>query len=728
VPVRRYNATSARTLAVYLASLDNPEQGLCHNPRAPRPIIKTSATVSSRKGSITDDKGSAGKGDRTGRQGNDDPKAEHRPANPSQNSFSADVVETRERKEKRRSSGSRSGSVEDVLDEHTTTDHRSFVQNVFGTVAFKMLEWLTPRSLDILAKTERNGENKDLEPTKPPDLTRSASINSETAPNPPRKKEESEEVPPKIAPTKQFGDKSDKTAGQIATAPQNPPPSKPVATITTDAKPNSFIDSKLASHPPIASSPISAPRKRSEPSESQLSKGILNFSAPPKASDGTPETKPLSRERSLSKPKRRISQQNMITSPKMRVTETVPIHPIQTKLGRDDIASKSRNPKVHEERTLSPKEEPEEVEDLEKTPKKSSTHSPLGLTKELALPQSLSRLSIETIELVCDILQLDGTLENHALYPPKIDKRLKRRRSNAIIPIRQTNHPTHSRYPSSLRRQWQSFIEQAFFDVLCKPESLLLSFSNEEQKLFDTQTIWYLMLRMTRVAPSLVFDSLWNVAGTLFRPPKKLENTYDWAKESPSPGAVSTKALSNSEAAQVMNICLHALVAAAPLVFDARQLANMSRIRSYGLTTLGRENSSALEPVTLCLQYDDAFTNDLAVRLARRIFAAIPTRRRYAELLELQQEIRSEEKREPDVLESILSTLKFLDLGSPPTLNFPDDERDLHEKRVPTLILDWARTVLLQDWEGAAIVPSDGPFGGALAMMASICKRPSLLL
>ena len=72
--------------------------------------------------------------------------------------------------------------------------------------------------------------------------------------------------------------------------------------------------------------------------------------------------------------------------------------------------------------------------------------------------------------------------------------------------------------------------------------------------------------------------------------------------------------------------------------------------------------------------------------------------------------------------------MKFLDLGSPPTLNFPDEERDLHEKRVPTLILDWARTVLLQDWEGAAIVPSDGPFGGALAMMASICKRPSLLL
>jgi hypothetical protein len=73
-------------------------------------------------------------------------------------------------------------------------------------------------------------------------------------------------------------------------------------------------------------------------------------------------------------------------------------------------------------------------------------------------------------------------------------------------------------------------------------------------------------------------------------------------------------------------------------------------------------------------------------------------------------------------LETVLGTLKFLDLGTPPVISFPDGERDLHEKRVPTLILDWARTVMLQDWEGAAQVPSDGPFGGALATMAAICK------
>lgn len=35
-PIRRYNTTSARTLAIYLASQDNPERGLCPGLRQPR--------------------------------------------------------------------------------------------------------------------------------------------------------------------------------------------------------------------------------------------------------------------------------------------------------------------------------------------------------------------------------------------------------------------------------------------------------------------------------------------------------------------------------------------------------------------------------------------------------------------------------------------------------------------------------------------------------------------
>jgi len=331
------------------------------------------------------------------------------------------------------------------------------------------------------------------------------------------------------------------------------------------------------------------------------------------------------------------------------------------------------------------------------------------------LPQSMILLSIESINFLCDVMQDGGMSEKHLLQPESIESSSKRVRDGLPLPLALNSTPPFS---TQYTDQWKTFIEQSFFDVLGKPDSLLKSFSDEQSKLLDSQTIWYLMLRLTRVSPSLVFDSLWSTTGTLFRPPKQLEDVYEWAKDHKS---YSRKAVSNNDAARVVSICLHALVAAAPLVSDARQMGNMSRIRSYGLAMLGRENSS-LEPVNLCLAYEDAFANEPAFRLARRLFAAIPTRRRFTELLVLQKGTRDGGVLEPDVLATVLESLKFLDLGTAPIIYFPDDERDLHEKRVPTLIIDWARAVMLQEWEGSAEVPNDGPFGGALAMMAAICK------
>jgi hypothetical protein len=617
----------------------------------------------------------------------------------------------------------RTSNVHD-LDEHLTIDHRSFVQNVFGTVAFKMLEWLTPRNLRILARSEVKDNVPGEECTISSALSQPPSAIQNAIPDTSAKVERRGDAPEAPLDAQSEVHDNKPAYGSIPMS-QRVTSSKSVAAVTGETKATAFVDPRPVSSPTTTPVPIPNHRKWPEPTESQLPKGILNVSTSPKAAETVSDIRPLSRDRSNSKPKRRMSRPSMVTSPTMRVGQLAPVHTLQAQPIRETASTKPKAHDTHESDKLSSKDDRHEAPEVGKTlrsPSKETSETiqrpPL---KNVALPQSLSRLSIEAIEFICDILQLHNTCENHFLQPRKIDESLKRGQNHAVHLKRASGHLGSSSYPTSLKCQWRSFIEQGFFDTLCKPESLLHSFRNEEKSLFDTQTLWYLMLRMTRVAPSLVFDSLWNAAGTLFRPPEKLESTYDWAKETASPGAVSNKAVSSIDAAQIINICLHALIAAAPLVSDARQLANMSRIRSYGLTTLGREQSPALEPVALCLHYDDAFTNDLALRLARRLFAAVPTRRRYAELLELQQDIRRGEKREPDILETILDTLKYPDLDKSTMLNFPNDERELHEKRVPTLILDWARTVMLQDWEASAEVPSDGSFGGALAIISAIC-------
>lgn len=714
-PVRRYNATSARTLAIFLASQDNPERGLCRNPSVdlPFPPICKSAKLP-RKTPLTTESKSVSNGHAflsSVQNGTDDGSKTVR-------LFKASSSKEDDGNDAKTNNASipeisktQSVLVRSGLEERPVMDHRSFVQNVFGTVAFKMVEWLTPRNLELMA---RSGDRNPM---------RSAGDTANSIPLPPHTVENIPET------------KNDrKTAGQEIqpvlcaepdvqeNEPAKPLPSKTRSTrksippTTGEVKATGLTDSKLSSSFSASHTTNSNLRRRTEAGDPPNPKGILSLS--PKT-EGTPDIRPLSRDILPTMPKKKSSRQNVITSPQSQASERSPTHEIKTSSDEGLPAPKSSVPRasLKEERPLDPKERPE-VENKPET-KASRTPTPVSI-QDVTLPQSLSRLSIEIIDLVCDILQTDDTDEKHFLQPQRIYESLKRRQNNAIVLKRRPSPETSSGYPTSLRNQWHSFIQQGFFDVLCKPDSLLRSFSNDDMRLFDTQTIWYLMLRMTRVAPSLVLDSLWNVAGTLFLPPEKLEPISDWAKESQSQKAVSNKSVSNFEAAQVLNICLHALVAAVPLVTDARQLANMSRIRSYGLTMLGRDASS-LEPASLCLQYEDAFSDELAMRLARRLFAAVPTRRRYGELLELHN-LRNDGKREPDILDTVLASLKFLDLGTPSILNFQDSERDFHEKRVPTLILDWARTVMLQDWEGTAEVPSDGSLGGALAMIAAICK------
>ncbi|KAG4431131.1 hypothetical protein IFR05_013388 [Cadophora sp. M221] len=617
-----------------------------------------------------------------------------------------------------------------ILEDPVNTDPRSFVQNVFGTVAFKMVEWLTPRNLATYAQFQRN-ERAEQSNTLDTQGQQSGEVEinlSKSAQNPANVLSDTDSD---IAIAfKSERPKSIYTPDLEGLPPPPPPPvvpkSQPIISKdvpSQEAPHNTVPESKPQVNSVTRSTPGSNRRKKSDMSEPPNPKGILT--KPQKSMDAANDPMSSPPTNLASMPKHKIPRQTLITSPKMHMSEfSSPVHEIKempTKAALESFEA----PKAMDNDQPSRSQEPSDTQTSQVIKSKELQISEPQPAKNVLLPQSLSLLSIESINFLCDIMQDDGMSEKHLLRPESIEGSSIRIRDAPPFPFPRNSTSRRPSFPSRITNQWKVFIEQSFFDVLGKPDSLLKSFTDEEAKLLDSQTIWYLMLRLTRVSPSLVFDSLWSVTGTLFRPPKQLEDAYEWAKDDRS---YSRKAVSDKDAAWVVSICLHALVAAAPSVSDARQMGNMSRIRSYGLAMLGRESSS-LEPVDLCLAYEDAFTNEPAFRLARRLFAAIPTRRRFTELLDLQKGTQNGDALDSDVLEMVLESLKFLDLGSTPIIYFTDDERDLHEKRVPTLIIDWARAVMLQEWQGSAEVPNDGPFGGALAMMAAIYKsRKSLLL
>ncbi|KAK2771475.1 hect domain protein [Colletotrichum kahawae] len=723
-PIRRYNTTSARTLAVYLASQDNPETGLCPNlkpskeppaavnslifspnPAAPAftdPFSKRPSTPKEprrrKSGSAVRVNGECSNSNKasTDAEGNGRPGSAHN-----------------ERSHFDASTGTAQIPVK-VTERPISKDYRSFAANVFGSVAFKMLEWLTPAGLDAMSQ-------------------KVAALEADAAPSPGR-----EEL---------F--RSQKPSGQ----------STPIQAIS----PVIYADTKDQNNlpePTVEQGPDAALEQASEK---------LHASNPtmPNSRPGKPKRSSSARVRANSKPKRKLSLEPYPTSsysedvtsglmsPRVngsqhekppRPPKASHINPYaipeipSTPSFFDNVPSQNRpvmivqepesiskpaltNGEVHSEAPKAESENPPQPEPV-------GTEAPVDDCKKVEepvemsmadslFPQSLTSLNVEVVDLLCDILQDDGTSELHLLDPAKITSTYSGLKDR---PKMQRKRTSRGNYPKRLRRQWKLFIEQTLFNILSDPQSLVSSFVKDDE-LLDSHTIWYCMLRLTRVAPSLVFHSLWLAAGSLFGAPKSLQSL-----RSPTTRVFRReRSLANVEAGQLLSICLHALVAAAPLITDSRTLFDMSRIRSNGLTLAG-SGALARQPAWLCLLYDDAFSNELALRLARRLFAAISARKCFADMVAQDDDIDDDEK-ELDALRPLLTQLDSLngDLASNPELE--QLERAGHETRVSTLLLDWAKTVLLQEWDGKPEISCDGSFGGALSLIAAMYqKRQSLLI
>ncbi|KAI1004645.1 hypothetical protein K3495_g3569 [Podosphaera aphanis] len=681
-PVRRYNATSARTLAFYMMSTDNPEKALCfHTPEVRPPSKNTS--IKTKNLPLGDN--------------NELPAKGHVKA---KSSTAAPAVKS--------SFISRQGlSTEDAWNEEieaklatmgetTTTDHRSFVQNLFETVTFRMTEWLTPRYLDSLVGSHNSMESS---PAAGISLT-SENISDSSKPqgesiDPENKKNQSE---------KGCETKDSRFVQKNGTDVKSVLPH-------TDSRSSDDAISRRE-NPSSSEQPSAFDDSKSEP-EKSLHIDITNDR--PVSTNYSPVSEEIS-------PKKVPTRSSQIPLVDIRGQGDMPI-PLSSTPQVTKIQFTSRNWNLAEE--------------VETDQSKKECISPMSRENPLEaslkevdrLPQSLGAFTIEIIEFMCSTLQRDGTCEKHNLHPQNISETLKQNLLISHSRNRLRRNPSFQNkifYPNSGRQRWKAFIEQSFFNVLGQSVSLLHTFSDEDKKLVDSQTIWYLMLQMTRVAPTIVFNCLWDVAGELFKPPIRLENVCQLDKDFSFQGSSSKRALSGLDAARIVNICLHALIAASPLVEDFRQFGYISQIRSFGRALVPYENTP--EAVTLCLQYEDIFTDTLAIRLARRLFAAIPSRRKFSELLKF-QDSQNSEKQEPDILETILNTFEFFQPSNQPILVFSEINQTIHKERVPSLILDWARAVMLHDWNRSAVVSSDGPFGGALATIAAIHKyRNSLLI
>ncbi|PKS11389.1 hypothetical protein jhhlp_003152 [Lomentospora prolificans] len=578
---------------------------------------------------------------------------------------------------------------------------------MFGTVAFKMLEWLTPHGLDNLTKKvqalsaategEPLAERKD--PAPPRSRSRADSAISGSSPS--RKDKTTMRVDDSPAQTREnsgakpAASSKPKSARRNSNAKVRAASTKPIRRLSTDP----FVPNAPAEDAPTLVSPrisgmhpekLPRPPKTTQASTREIS---LVPPSPGGSSDDAESDKPVQDDQDH-------GEENM-TSPDDSAEEDTP--------GSHDTESESEDDVLRMDPAVSgkPKDHSVLIEDPETEDPENDTET--SIVDTALLPQSLNRLNFEIVEFLFSVLREDSTFESPIAHTRGGSWQLQAGKYKRI-PI------TPQPYPMPMKVEWKRFVDQSIFYVMSDPHALVRSFTRDG-KLVDSRHLWRCMVRLTDAAPSIVFHSLWLASANLFTLPKPFtpghfSNSKSLLK--------SQKPLSNADAACLVSICLHALAAAAPEVNSRAALFDMSRLRSSGVALSG--NGGPRLPTSLCLQYDDTFSNDLALRLAKRLFTALVARKHFATLAEFEGN-GHETTEESNVLGPLLSQMDFLNSdaeigqGSSPM-----------PQALPILLLDWARAVIMQEWDGQAVFNPDSAFGGAMLFIETMYERKQELL
>ncbi|KAF4335342.1 ubiquitin ligase [Fusarium beomiforme] len=692
-----------RTLAIYLASQDDPEKGLCPFLRKSRepPAAFANLMFSTRSPSPSHpdhNRASVATSPSARKERLSRPRAPSLSSQDALTSSTSDTFSSTRAPSTAaatctpQSKDHRSASHIRLIEAPMSKDHRSFAANLFGTVAFKMLEWLTPRSVAAMADKISNLDLVvDSDPSQDPANSARMTISSDIESTAPDEPDTTDSKTVAVQPHGNDMNESSYTSKSARTSNGSVP--KPRKSTTPKHRRRSTDSTNIAK-----TGDNMKPTKTSPVNGHMHEKSVRPRNNKSLSGRGVPEVpfKPGFFE-NVTKP---AAQPFSPTSPS-NVSETEPVGEVRSRDDENCGHTRIDNVQI--------------TKNLDAALQVTSSHD-----LEDILPQALSQLDVILIDFICDVYEEDGTTdpvvisasESSHPYSKPVDERKHLHRRSVSRTVRS-------------KKQWLRFNNQTLFNVLMDPQLTVQSFTHDG-KLYDSQTLWYCFHRLSRVASSLVFHSLWLAAGRLFVPPQNLKS-HKSSKDSEKRLQKHIRPLSDLDAGYLMSICMHALVAAAPAAQDSRTLYEMSRVRSNGMTLAGG-SATARQSSSRYLDYDDTFSNDLAIRLARRLFCAITARRRFAKNTNINDLSPGTENTHVDILQPLVDQLDFLSTGSASVLEFPPSERLLHETRVPTVLLDWARTILLNEWDDRADFAMDGPFGGALSFIETLHANRNLLL
>jgi hypothetical protein len=301
-------------------------------------------------------------------------------------------------------------------------------------------------------------------------------------------------------------------------------------------------------------------------------------------------------------------------------------------------------------------------------------------------------------------------------------------------------------------RPTKPFVNRSMFFTLSDPETLLMSFRDNENKAYENSPLPH--LNSTRLIHAfrdwnrrngaLIFDSLWIAVEALFRPPPELDvqksprlkpsRKQALTSEPPGPSCSAEnprtlpgRYLSDEAAAHIVMICIHALTSLVSVGWP-HTWVQLRKFRSWGIILPDAPPHTDFTGrfVDPWLSIIDELEYEPALRLADRLVRGIGARMCFEQILAtLGRNDHHPSDAEHPVVESRLLEVLIKHLGevesnalakkskTKTNLDYTEDPG----WTVTATFMEWLRTIIIKKWDGKAEVNRWDSIGAALTLM-----------
>ncbi|KAJ6095667.1 hypothetical protein N7486_006413 [Penicillium sp. IBT 16267x] len=723
-PYRRYTELSARTLACYLASLDDAESGLCCNtPKIPSELtVHDYDRISQQRSRAIQAQAAAAAAAAEEQssflRGQD-------PDNGSASKQQADEykpVGSFNGVDDAGSASSPSGYPSayyfqdlDYAAEQPLKDPKSFTQNLFDTISLRMVEWLPlrrttdsfqPKSKQSMLQPgtelshpgkEHESQHKDVEKAKPNNDKPTPSLLSNPHPRTP----------------------SSRASGTQASAVELKFQNQHVKRLSLtemdnwrqttrsgleEKKKPEYTNRKVSMNSHIASSDFaSMPSPPALKHRPQKHRGRIGEMEHPRVKE-------------RSKNQRRVSWDSEKVLDQVPRGESPGNHRLRPSQGEPDNASPS-----------SRKVKPE------------SRHRSLDLPP---LAQTVTHFTPEIINGLGQIIVESS--EEEETWKEEMDH---------IQSTGSFDNPEW-RFATSRQRQVYPFVSQSVFFVFSSARHILSSFGMDGKGLpasprratdnrLDVSNLRGSLQRLFTICPwDIALHSLWTTLGHLFVPPDDFSPSTRPSRRSsrsstmtnqtgPPPvvrrasESVSDEHLSDVDAAYIATVALFALVSSIPDI-DVRTWRQILQMRSSG----GVASTAAMQKlpsgqVQRAVEATDRLEHDLALRLINRLVRALTARLAYHEISKARQVYTHDlpKQRGVSVLDRIVDHL-----SEHHTVQQSAADSSSYQPTSPAhVILEWLRTLFLREWDGNPEMARSSATGGVVQILALMYRERNRL-